>query len=72
MINVPWNEDQNWDIKKSQLRKNVINKINATLSIDINSLIETEKIITPKNISNDTLSYKGCLLYTSPSPRDPL
>ena len=38
MINVPWNEDQNWDIKKSQLRKNVINKINATLSIDIKKL----------------------------------
>ena len=65
MINVPWNEDQNWDIKKSQLRKNVINKINATLSIDINSLIETEKIITPKNISNDTLSYKGALYGSS-------
>ena len=65
MINVPWNENQNWDIKKSQLRKNVINKINATLSIDINSLIETEKIITPKNISNDTLSYKGALYGSS-------
>ena len=62
------NKGREWiieEIKKSQLRKNVINKINATLSIDINNLIETEKIITPKNISNDTLSYKGALYGSS-------
>ena len=65
MINVPWNKNQNWKIEKAKLRKNVLNKINVTLSTDIESLIETEKIVTPHDISLDTQSYRGSLYGSS-------
>ena len=65
MINVPWNENQNWVKKAEKLKRLIIKKINLTLSTNIEKLIETEKIVTPVDISNDTLSYKGALYGSS-------
>ena len=65
MINVPWNENQDWVQKTEKLKRLVIKKIDLTLSTNIEKLIETEKIVTPLDISNDTLSYKGALYGSS-------
>ena len=65
MINVPWNENQDWVQKTEKLKRLVIKKIDLTLSTNIEKLIETEKIVTPVDISNDTLSYKGALYGSS-------
>ena len=51
--------------KSREIEKARHKKINLTLSTNIDKLIETEKIVTPVDISNDTLSYKGALYGNS-------
>lgn len=65
MINAPSNANQNWDelIKKS--KKNIINKINSTLDIKIDSYIEFERIVSPLTIQKNTLSQNGALYGNS-------
>ena len=40
------------------------------VSNDLISLLESDIIYPPDNIDEDIWQNKGCLLYTSPSPRD--
>lgn len=61
MINTPSDSGQNWSKMIAEARKNIINKINDTLEIDIEPLIEFEEIRSPLEIEKYTMSANGAL-----------
>lgn len=61
MINAPGNYGQNWNALKENIRKKIIDKINKALKTDIEPLIETEFVLDPMGIENNTSSYRGSL-----------
>lgn len=61
MINAPGDFGQNWDSFVAQARKNIIDKINRLIGINIEPLIEVEDILTPPLIEKRTGSYRGAL-----------
>jgi len=65
MINVPANKGQNWDHMIAQARKNIIEKINRTLQVDLKDLIVCESILDPRSIESKTASYQGALYGTN-------
>ena len=70
MINVPSNENQDWNTLINDARKNIISKINRILKVDLNELIECEEILDPTSIQTKTLSYKGSLYGTASNKRN--
>ena len=69
MINVPSDNNQNWDELIKESRKNIIKKINKTLNTDVESLIEQEQLLEPRLIESMTGSFKGSLYGTSSNSR---
>jgi phytoene desaturase len=69
MINVPYNDNQNWDKLIEESRENIILKINRILKTDIESLIEKEQVLEPRIIESVTGSFKGSLYGTSSNSR---
>ena len=68
MINVPYNDGQDWDQLIALARKNIIQKINRNLKIDIETLITCESILDPRTIESKTGSNSGALYgYSSNS-----
>ncbi len=68
MINVPYNDGQDWDALIATARKNIIQKINRILKLDIESLITCESILDPRTIESKTGSNSGALYgYSSNS-----
>ncbi|AXT61534.1 phytoene desaturase [Aquimarina sp. AD10] len=65
MINVPCNENQDWDTIIEMSRQHILKKISRILKVDIRPLIETEEILNPKSIESKTQSYKGSLYGSS-------
>ena len=65
MINAPTNEGQDWPKIIAETRKNVIEKINRILKVDVESLIKVEKIMDPIEIEKKTNTFKGSLYGTS-------
>lgn len=65
MINVPYNDGQDWDTLIDSSRKNIIQKLSRNLNRNIEELIETEDILDPRSIESRTKSYKGALYGTS-------
>lgn len=65
MINVPYDEGQDWETIKTKARKDILNKLSRILNKDIETLIECEEILEPKTIASKTQSYKGALYGTS-------
>jgi phytoene desaturase len=62
MINVPNNSGkQNWDEYIARSRKNILKKLSALLSTDIEPLIATEQVLEPRTIEGITGSYLGAL-----------
>lgn len=61
MINAPGDYGQNWEALISLARKNIIQKLNRLLGIDLESLIEVEEVLTPPLIELRTSSYRGAL-----------
>lgn len=61
MINVPSDTGQNWIDLIREARQNIVEKINKTLGIDIESYIECEQIGSPLTIEENTLSANGAL-----------
>lgn len=61
MINVPSNSGQNWDQMIAEARKNIIEKINLHLCIDIEPYIRCEQIGSPISIERNTFSANGAL-----------
>jgi phytoene desaturase len=65
MINAPSDFGQNWEKIRSDLRQQVIEKINRMLSTDIEPLIEAEEFMDPLIIGSQTGSFKGSLYGAS-------
>ena len=65
MVNSPSNSGQNWDELIETARKNIIQKINKILQIDIEKFIEEESVLDPRSIEMKTASYQGSLYGTS-------
>lgn len=61
MINAPGDYGQNWEELVAQARKNIIEKLNRLLGINLESLIEVEDVLTPPQIEERTSSYRGAL-----------
>lgn len=69
MINVPFNNGQDWDQLIEESRKNIIQKINRILDVDIASLIVCEEILDPRKIELKTSSFAGALYGTASNDR---
>ena len=65
MVNSPYDNNQNWEKIKDELKISIVKKINKILSINIEEYIEEERIVTPQDIESSTNSYKGSLYGTS-------
>lgn len=61
MINAPGDYGQDWEGLVNQARKNIIEKLNRLLGINLESLIEVEDVLTPPQIESRTSSYRGAL-----------
>lgn len=65
MINVPGDYGQDWDDLISKSRKRIVGKINSVLGTDIESFIETENVLDPRQIQSKTQSHRGALYGTA-------
>lgn len=65
MINVPANNGQDWDALIASARKNILEKLEKELGLEIDKLIETEAILDPRSIESKTSSYQGSLYGNS-------
>ncbi len=69
MINVPNNQDQDWDKLIKEAKNNIIAKINRVLKTDLEPLIEVEEILEPRTIESKTSSAQGALYGNSSNNR---
>ncbi|MBN2403528.1 MAG: phytoene desaturase [Spirochaetes bacterium] len=69
MINAPYDKNQDWEHETTKSRDRIINKINRTLNISIESKIRGEQILTPPDIERKTSSHKGSLYGISSNSR---
>jgi phytoene desaturase len=65
MINVPANHGQDWQDIKDQIRRIVIDKLSLILKTALEPLIESESILDPIIIEENTGSYMGALYGSS-------
>jgi len=65
MINVPSDMKISRDEVLTAYKKNIVTKLNHILQTDIEPLIETEDILHPKKIEEETAAYLGALYGTS-------
>ena len=65
MINAPANTGQDWQALQQQAKQYIIQKLNRMLQTDIAPLIETEAVLNPAIIEQNTASYMGSLYGTS-------
>lgn len=65
MVNAPHHQDQDWPKIQQKVRKQVLEKLSRHLNTAIEPLIEEERIWNPKDIEQDTLSFKGALYGNS-------
>lgn len=61
MINAPGNYGQDWEQMIATARKNILQKIQKVLGVDLTNLIETESVLDPRTIESRTSSYRGAL-----------
>lgn len=65
MVNAPSDQGQDWNKLIKDTRRNIIDKINSTLSMDIEKYIINEKINSPLTIKENTMSAFGALYGAS-------
>jgi phytoene desaturase len=65
MVNAPAHVGQNWDEVREIYRVAILQKLSRILQIDIASLIEVERTLSPAEIESVTSSYMGSLYGTS-------
>ncbi len=65
MINVPNNQNQDWDEMIAMARKNIISKLTEMLGEEIESYIKVEEILDPRSIESKTSSALGALYGNS-------
>lgn len=61
LINVPHDAGQDWNKLIAVARKNIIAKLSVALGVNVESLIVSETVNSPKTIEAKTLSYLGAL-----------
>ncbi len=69
MINVPYNDGQDWDNLIQSARKNIIRKVSRILGEDIEKHIIFEDILDPRKIELRTSSHAGALYGTASNDR---
>ncbi|NCI45398.1 1-hydroxycarotenoid 3,4-desaturase CrtD [Sediminibacterium soli] len=69
MVNAPANRGQNWPVFRQQYRASVIGKLNRLLGVSLEQYIETEEILDPVQIEEQTGSFMGSLYGTSSNSR---
>lgn len=65
MINVPGNTGQDWQAISKKLRRVVVSRLSRELSVDLDSHIEEELVVTPVEIETKTGSFQGSLYGAS-------
>lgn len=65
MVNAPSDTGQPWDTLIADTRRNIIGKINSTLSVDIARYIIGEQVTSPVTIEQNTMSAGGALYGAS-------
>lgn len=65
MINVPYNQGQNWDEIIERSRQNILAKVGKILNIDLSTLLAAEEVLQPLTIESLTGSHLGALYGTS-------
>lgn len=70
MINVPSNENQNWELLINDARKIIIDKINRVIETDIEKHIVEEDYLDPRRIEIRTSSSGGALYGSSSNSRN--
>lgn len=69
MINVPYNQGQDWDALIASARQQITEKVSRILGTDLEPLIEVEDILDPRSIESKTASHLGALYGTSSNNR---
>ncbi|MEO7767740.1 MAG: 1-hydroxycarotenoid 3,4-desaturase CrtD [Ferruginibacter sp.] len=69
MVNTPCDTGQNWPDIIQQLRKNVISKLSRMLGEELEALIETETVLDPIMIQQQTASFKGSIYGSGSNSR---
>lgn len=69
MVNAPAHTGQDWEQLLAGLRKSVLRKLEERLGEPVEPHIETERILTPPLIEQQTSSYMGSLYGTSSNSR---
>lgn len=69
MINAPAKVGADWSVEVDTVRRNVLEKLNRILGVDLSKHIVTEEVLTPEGIQNRTDSYLGSLYGTSSNSR---
>lgn len=70
MVNAPANMGQDWEAIQTIYKSAVLQKLSKVLGMDIESLIETEQVLTPITIESKTASYMGSLYGTSSNSKN--
>lgn len=65
MVNVPYDNGQDWDTIIAKTRRQTLEKINRILDTDVEAVIENESILEPRTIQQKTASHLGALYGTS-------
>lgn len=61
MVNAPHDTGQDWDTLSKTLKKQVLDKLNRNLTVDLANHIEEEWVLTPPLIADKTASFTGAL-----------
>lgn len=69
MVNVPYNNGQNWEEIRKKVRANIVQKINRVLNTSIEQFIITENYLDPIKIELNTSSFGGALYGASSNNR---
>ena len=65
MINAPAKAGADWNQEVATVRRNVLEKLNRILGVDLKEHITVEEVLTPEGIEQRTDSYLGSLYGTS-------
>ncbi len=69
MINAPYNKGQDWEAEIKRSRKIIIDKIETLLKFSLSKNIINERILSPLDIEQKTMSYRGSLYGISSNDR---
>lgn len=70
MVNVPYDDGQDWDAWIPRIRANILQKLERILGKEVRSQIATEAILEPRTIQSKTRSHLGALYGTSSNSRE--